>query len=146
MLYGVFTVGRTFRIDFVSWNVRDLCITGSDKHNPFWAANSHSASQEILSLLYVSKFHYRVHKDSPLVLNLSQVNLVHTIITCSFNIRFTFSLLGLPSDISHIFHYLILLDLIDEEHRFWNSLCIFPASCYFLLAQNILLSTLFSKA
>jgi hypothetical protein len=37
-----------------------------------WEADSHSASQQIRCLLWNPKFHYRVHKSTPLVPVLSQ--------------------------------------------------------------------------
>jgi len=38
------------------------CVTDSIEHSP-WEADSHSASQEIPSLLRNSKFHYCAHKS-----------------------------------------------------------------------------------
>jgi len=42
-----------------------------------WEASSHSSSQNIPRLFWKLKFHYRVHKDLPLVPNLSQINPAH---------------------------------------------------------------------
>jgi hypothetical protein len=46
------------------------------EHSPL-EANSHSASQEIPRLLWISKFDYRIHKVSLLVPVLSQIYPVH---------------------------------------------------------------------
>jgi hypothetical protein len=53
-------------------------LSNSMRQNRSWEANSHSASQEILCLLWNPKVHYRVHNSPPLVPILSQM---HTVIT-----------------------------------------------------------------
>jgi hypothetical protein len=52
-------------------------ITDSIKSRP-WQVNSHSASQEI----------HRVHKNTPSVLDLSQMSPVHSQVSHSFNMHF----------------------------------------------------------
>jgi hypothetical protein len=47
-------------------------------HSPNWKADSHSASQEILRLLWDPKVHYSVHRNPPLVHLLSRMNPLHT--------------------------------------------------------------------
>jgi hypothetical protein len=47
------------------------------EQSPSSQANIHSASQEFSHLLWKTKFHYRVHKDLPLVPILSQMHTVH---------------------------------------------------------------------
>jgi hypothetical protein len=47
------------------------------QQSPSWEAYSHSASQEILPLLWNPKIHYRVDKSPPLVSILGQLNPVH---------------------------------------------------------------------
>ena len=59
-----------------SWSEHYL-LTYSMEHSPSWEANRFSASQEIPSILWNPKVHYRIHKFLPPVPILSQINPVH---------------------------------------------------------------------
>jgi hypothetical protein len=54
---------------------------------PSWEAHSRSASQQIPSLLWNPKFHYRVHKSPPLSSILNHMNQVHILTPCFFKVR-----------------------------------------------------------
>jgi hypothetical protein len=71
------------------------------EQSPYWKANSHSASQEIPSLLRNPKVHYRVQKSPPVVPILSQMNLVNNFPPISLGPIYHLRL-GLPSDLLHL--------------------------------------------
>jgi hypothetical protein len=118
------------------------------EHSSSWEANNHSASQEILRLLWNPKVHYRVHKSPPLVPILNQMDLVHNFPNYFLRSRLIFYAhlrLRLPSGlfpsgfsdqnfvyISHLSHacytaalltlfYLIAPTIFGEECKLWNS-------------------------
>jgi hypothetical protein len=47
------------------------------EQSPSWEANRFSASQEIPRIVWNMKVYYRIHKGSPTVPILSQINTVH---------------------------------------------------------------------
>jgi hypothetical protein len=87
-------------VPFVAYS---LSWTNSMEQSPYREGNIHSASQEIPRLLWKPKFHYSVCKNRPLVPTLSQMNPVHILTPCLFEIHWHFTShlrLGLASDFS----------------------------------------------
>jgi hypothetical protein len=62
-------------------------LTNSMEQSLSWKTDSHSASQEIIHLLWNTKVHYHVHKIPPLVPIVSQMNAVHTSPLCFPKVR-----------------------------------------------------------
>jgi hypothetical protein len=55
--------------------------------SPSWGAANSAATQELLSILWNPKVHYRAHKSPPVLRILSQINSIYTIPSYLSNIH-----------------------------------------------------------
>jgi hypothetical protein len=86
--------------------------------SPSWEAANCAAAQELPSILWNPKAHYRVHKSPPLVPILSQLNSIHNI--PSYLSKIQFSIVPLPTSWSSFW--------LSHQHP--TCIPLLPHSCY----------------
>ena len=82
--------------------IYNYLLTNAMEQSPSWETNRFSASQEIHRILWNPKVHYRIHKCSPPVPILSQLDPVHAPTSHFLKIHLNIilpSTSGLPSDL-----------------------------------------------
>jgi hypothetical protein len=169
MIFKLFALSITGRMWYDEFG---LTVTNSIKQSPSWQANSHSASQEIVFILWNPNSGYRVHKNLPLVPILGQMNPVHNFspyfpeihskiippymprssdwsLHFRISTKILYAFLISPCVLNSLSHHsrlnLITVIVCGEVCKSWSSsLCILlqPPAASFHLGPNILLSTL----
>jgi len=88
-------------------------------NSPSWQSNIRSACQEIIRLIWNPKVHYHVHKGTPLVPVLSQMNPVHILSIYFFKIRSNIIRPSKPRSsewsLSHVSHAFYMLRRINPS-------------------------------
>jgi hypothetical protein len=98
-------------------------LTNSMEHSP-WEANSISASQEILRILWNPKIYYRIQKQPAAVSILSQINPVRASPSYLLMIHFNIIVLSTPrsSQRALSLHHLSCLPYVTWNMLFWSTM------------------------
>jgi hypothetical protein len=171
----LYTVGKTVVLcSVIAWVLLTLITHSLMELSPSWEAANCAATQELPSILWNPKFHYRVHKTPHRLLSWAksiQSTPSHSVTKIHFNKSIHLHLglpsglfpSGFPTNILYAFYFspihvtfpvrftllnLIMLIILGKEYKLWNSsLCSFlqPPVTSSLFDPNILLSTPFSN-
>jgi hypothetical protein len=97
-------------------SLMDLC--------PAWEAASCAATQELPSILWNPKVHYRLHKSPPLVPISSQINPIHTI--PSYHSKIHLNIVHPPTSWSSQWFYLLAFPPTSYMHSSIPHACYMP--------------------
>jgi hypothetical protein len=132
--------------DFFMYLLRYLLTTMYMQQSPTWQANRFSASQEIPGMLWYTKVHYRFHKCTPSVPNLSQLDPVPSphltfwifIFILSYHLHLFLSSGLFPSGLPTKTLYTPLLDPFPTPNlTFWRSIFILSSHLHLFLPSDL---------